>query len=667
MLPAHEQPGEMSSALSRSSREYAPEVFAYDDSSLMKILLQPQSRVRSFALGGMTLLAYAGGGALWWNGFGTGALMGVSLIVAVLLVSRRLSPPLAIAYVVIWSYFTWFLVPMVLRVVPLTSSQSEAALLVSTAAPILVGGVLLKCVDDKGAGQQAVAARTSVAELWSMMSGGLLLLAFAALALLRNGFGGIAWVMSGDARNHVVATSQVFPQGFSGMGLTTDPTSAFFGLMTTAAVRSPGMPESSVAHVHVMLAGLFAVTLAGAMLTAIANGALLMQFVARLRNRSAVPVLAASLASTSGIGIGVGLLDGFTTAIAVIPLLTLALVIGIGDCQRARAGASSMSGVLALGAGLLVVTFMWSYAAVAIVGIIIAVVWCQWRLWSPLWRAINIAVAALTLLVGARLLPPWVSTVMGNNGLGLPGSIVSPTPYWAVIAPAVVLCTVLVVRDRWLSSAIKPYLAATCAFVVLLAFMVYQPPGPPQWFYYAAKLTWVWSSATLGLLLLPLCVVASRLRKRTVRAATGVLIGTLLVLLLVRIVSPTDSPVLSFDPISRDIHSNIVDGWNAPNSTSVNVLMKALGASKPVVVSGVVDPGNDRLTNFWLEADPSTREANLADDFRGWAYYEAGDMASLCTLLVRNPSRIVITRDALLETSIQRDCKVPRPDVVLLP
>ncbi len=610
------------------------------------------------------------GVAVWFAGYGTGPLIAVSLVAGSLLAARNQPLPRAITAVVVWSLFAWFAGPLALRVLPLGYVITAGCLVLLAASPIAIG----VAIGRLGAGQPGVArghAREVVRpeRVLAVLAGTILVTLLAGAAIMRFGFAGVAWAMSGDARNHVVATAFMYPPDFSGMGILRDPASAFYGLMTVAAANPDKAGLATIDLVRLSVAGIFSVTLLAVCLGSVAGGLLLMQLGALLRRYSTWPVAGASLAATTGIGASVALIDGFTTALlasAIIGFGLVAAVSFVGPDARGRNHAIDAATVFAAFA---LTAATWTYAAAGLVLVAAFVAVRGWRRWSVRGRLVLLGLAVVAAAVAAQLLPGWIRLIREQDAFGLFGSIIAPNPMWLAFVPAVVAATVLVYGAKRLRTAVLPYAAGYVGALILVAIMVYMPEGPPQWFYYASKLTWTWTAATVGLLFLPVLVLSERagVARSALRSATaGVAIASIAVLLLIRALSPTDSPIWTFDPVSRDIRSTLAQGWNAPNAGAVDGLLAALQVPGPSVVWAVTDAGNDRLANFWLEVDPTTLEVNTANDFRGWAYFQTAEMASLCDLLSRNPDRTVVTRDPAVSEQIVATCRIPNPKVLVI-
>jgi hypothetical protein len=384
-------------------------------------------------------------------------------------------------------------------------------------------------------------------------------------------------------------------------------------------------------------------------------------------------VIGASLAPLFGVGIGIGLQDGFVSALLAIAIVTLSLTLAAlavaRDCQPGLRFLVTLTIAIALA----LLLFTWAYAIVAVVPSLAFVVVWSWRSWLP-WMRFVIVVGSIVAGLGlASFMPRWIHHTININVFAMAGTIVSPNPWLLVVVPIFFGLGAMWFRQRETRRVFGLMFATGIAVAVAVVIICYAPPGPPGFPYYAAKLTWIWLASILGLFFVPVAaafgarsVVFARLGGfgRSLRgvgittSALGACLLTVLVLFGVRFASPLESPVLAAQPLPFGIWSPISRGWVNPAAGAVGVARRA-AAFDNAVVFGITDPGNDRLANFWLDLVPS----NQGGDFKGWAYYTAGDLASLCDLLTRDATRTVVTVNPGIAKSIQSSCHIENPKV----
>ena len=330
----------------------------------------------------------------------------------------------------------------------------------------------------------------------------------------------------------------------------------------------------------------------------------------------------------------------------------------------------------AIALACIVVLFTWAYVVVGLLPLLLAVIWWSWRAWS---RWMRIVVVGTALVGSAGLLtfmPRWIHHTIGNNVFSMTGTIVAPTTWLLVIAAFGIVALICWPGQHGGRRFLVAALAATLAATAMVLLIIYEPAGPPGYPYYAAKLTWVWTASILPLAFVPVIYVFGRGRRSSVTASAGLglrgvrsdalaLIGAgamaIAILVGVRTFSTLDSPFLVIQPIPWSWSSPIANGWTNPSVGAV-AAARAAANTPNAVVYGVTDPGNDRLANFWLNVIPD----NAGGDFKGWAYYTTGDIASICDLLSRDPTRTVVTRDAGIEKTIREACRISAPRVKII-
>lgn len=609
----------------------------------------------------VALIVLVVGLAAWVAGYGGWPLVVAALAVGVLIAGRRLGLPAAIALTVIWSLGWWTLVGEVVLMGPASDTAWQWVLGFSAAGPVAVGFVLHALVP-------ADVPRTSVS--WrhaaAALVGPVAFLIAVGIALRRFGMDGLGWAMSGDARNTIQSAREMFPTVIGGQGITIDPTIALYSLLAVIGSR-PGGGGSEPVVFDQAIVTLAATVAIAVVLMCLSSAALLVQAVGDRR----VPVAAvvgASVAPLLGIGIGVGLQDGFVSALMAIVIVTSSLVVAAlalaPDCDPRVRLIALASLVVAMG----LLLFTWAYASVAVLPLLVAVVVYAWRGWDRAPRAIVMVGGALTLAALLSFMPRWIDHTITNNVFGMTGTIVAPTVWLLLIIVAALAVPVLLLREDCGRPFLIAALAAALAVTAFVTLIIYQPPGPPGYPYYAGKLTWVWSAAVLGLAFLPVVYAvdgrADAERTGTARGGRAGLCGVLLVLMVLmglRFASSLDSPVLATQPIPPAAFSQIARGWTNPSAAAVSAARQA--AQTPnVVVWDINDPGNDRLSNFWLDLIPSNR----GGDLKGWAYLTSGELPSLCDLLSRDPTRTVVTLNPDLEGDIRRTCGIAQPNVRVL-
>ncbi len=627
------------------------------------------SKIRYWPVATVMVCAGALGVVMWGFHFGAGGIALASGVGGIALAQRRLGFPRALAMIVIWSLACWFLVASITKAVPFGAVVPQVFLMTAAFAPLLIGAVLAS-VSQSGQSRRDLNVPMATSSYFAASVGGVALVAAAAIALVRYGFAGIAWTMSGDMRNHIDSFQRAYPENFSGTGIYVDPISGFHGVMAVLASAPDRASIPYIELLHLNLVALFTVTILAGILSSYANVALLLQAMPAPSMVQPWAIAGASVVALTGAGIGIGLLDGFITALLVIPILTLTLVVGMAAAANTRYCQQNRLELVTASLATVLMLFIWSYVAIAGLAVVIIIAAMSWKQWRKMTRVVVVVIGTLAAIAAYATLPAWADGVLSSGGLSMFGTISSLNPLLLLVLPLIVTAAMISQGSRMAYRKMFPYFGVigTCSFVV--AFMVFQPIGEPVWTYYAAKVTWILVASTVALVFVAFATAPSGvLRVGRPKWVSGVanVSGVIGILLVIRLLSPADSPVATFELVPPSYSSQIADGWVNPNAATVDVMFAAMTLKEPVVIWAVIDAANDRLGNFWVLLDPSTRELNGRDDLRGWAYYADGNIATLCTLLQRYPQRIVVTRDTALENVIRSQCRISNPRIHVLP
>jgi hypothetical protein len=622
---------------------------------------------------GIAVAAFVLGLIVWASGGGAAILVATAVVTGIVLCAGRLGYPAATAVVVIWSLAVWTVAGEAASVGPSSATIWNWVFLVAACLPVVVGlAVRLAFVD--GATQLARDLRLRPELIAAALAGTAAMVVAVGVAWKRFGLDGMAWAMSGDARNTIQSAAEMFPEIIGGRGIVIDPTMTLYSTLAIIGSRPESGFASGAALLDHSIITLATFELGAIALMTIASAGLLVQ-VAGARQLPVVAVIAASLAPLLGIGIGVGLQDGFVSAFLAIAIITLSMILAALALGRDCRPGIRLLAAATIAVAVFLLLFTWAYAIAAVVPLLALVLLWSWRTWS---RRVRLMVLSAIVVVAAGLgsfLPRWIEHTIGNRVFSMSGTIVAPTTWLLLLIPLIFGLLALLYGSRDMR---RFFLAATIAGIavaVTVAVICYSPEGPPGYPYYAAKLTWIWSASVIGLVFVPVALVVrgarraqeieaparrSRNQSDVAVTAAGAILMTLIMLIGVRFASPLESPVLVIQPMPVALSSPIAKGWSNPAAGAVAIARQAATIDNAVVF-GVTDPGNDRLANFWLDLIPSNR----GGDFKGWAYYTTGDITSLCDLLSRDPQRTVVTRDAELEQQIRLTCQIPDPRVAL--
>ena len=391
-----------------------------------------------------------------------------------------------------------------------------------------------------------------------------------------------------------------------------------------------------------------------------------------LRGRATtVVVVAASLLPLTGLALGVAMRDGFVPILLLQPLLlcTLGVLAWLATNDDTGTPVTVAIGATAVALPLAATTWTPYFPVVAAA---CALPWLR-LLRSGRQRLARIALMAGGVGTGAAVC--FSVLVAGDDSVILSGSIAAPSPATALLVPLAVLALAVGGWSAVPPRAFLPFLAASLAVLGIVAVSVAtQPPGL-AWNYYPSKLAWIWTVVALPLLLVPFAHPRRSEPTRSGAPAAGgrtvaVVAGAVGVLLAGTALSGVGSPVLpaalswsqttvASSP-TRGAWSTIGD-WSQPDAESLRLAVR-LGDPDQRYVVHLVDPPEDRLTNFWLAPYDAPGDRVLLR----WAYTEQGGLADVCVLLRQQPDRVVVTADPSVEAQLEATCGVGPVTVRLL-
>lgn len=495
-----------------------------------------------------------------------------------------------------------------------------------------------------------------------------------ALVVARSGDQhGLAWAMSGDARNHVAITRGIIAAGgltVAEMTATPAAVNALMAVLSGAGGRTGGVGEvivqdvQAMAATYVLAAAAIAVLLAGAVLEVVprrTGGR------ARTDRPVAVAALGAAAATASPLVLGYAARDGFVSAFATLPLVLAAVVLTLRLLGEPRSAAPVLlllmvSAPLAFVAWtvLAVVPIALLALAVAVTGARLLVV----RDGAPAvprrtvivsWVVVGLAVlelVALTVVVyvvrsklvtqlampgGAQETSSLLVLALGLAAVAVGVGASRPDVRWRALVPVLVSIVGLVIVD-WLRDL---------------------PAGPDTWSYYALKTNWLISATLVWVPFLPLALWALRAGAEDTEAARprwrvglGTVAGVSAVLVLVGSLTTAPAPLL-----------RAIRGWDQPTSDAVVVALDAADDGEPYVLWRWADPANDRLGNFWAALAWGTDAAGHWTGLPGypagvaqWAYESGSETVDLCDLGEASPGLIAYTRDEALAADVADAC-----------
>lgn len=218
----------------------------------------------------------------------------------------------------------------------------------------------------------------------------------------------------------------------------------------------------------------------------------------------------------------------------------------------------------------------------------------------------------------------------------------SPEFYFSLVALMLLSGQFLSVRKKILGKHFI-YLALMQLFA-LFAFKSFSNLGFFDWNYYLLKYQWIMFSLLVSLIFSCSVIVVYKVFKAS---KPTYLFSLILVLLLVFVSSESVVP-------TNRIWEKISSGWENPRSKIVNeVLTEKLDRKNPTMFFHYGYGGDSRLANFWLNAF-----ADPIDPIKGWNYTidTTGDPQQLCDVNAYYPTVKVVTSDVKLEEDLMRLC-----------
>jgi hypothetical protein len=479
---------------------------------------------------------------------------------------------------------------------------------------------------------------------------------------------GVAWVMSGDARNHARVIRGTLADG----GLTLDQLRGYPALVDTmASVVAAAGGRAGLDAGSLMLADARALATMW-LLAVIALGLLLMaalcEFLpAELATRRRLPLttaaalLGAAAAAGCPLVLGTGLSGGFVTGYGSIPFALAAVVLAMRTCTHPSPVTYAL-----LGPATMLSVFGWTViaavpvAATVVVSLILLHRWRGNR--APLRTRQGLGWALASLLpVGAVVITIGIVVTQADTlkaAFLLPGTVTSPQP--RVLPLLAVLAVALLLLAR--TTADRQRLAVVAAVAVGGFATIYAlraiSPGPLIWTYYSAKALWLIVSSVVWVAFLPVVRLPQPGPGRWAQLRGAVAAGGLSLALLFG---------LGFTTIIPDPLPAVKKGWNQPTAAAIDRTVRAGKVPGPFLLWDWSDPGNDRLANFWAGDvwGMDTSGAVRQPDVLSWAYTETGQLTDLCAMAKLAPGLRIITRSPALSGALAHTCPRNRARVIL--
>lgn len=601
---------------------------------------------------------------------GTGVLAaGLSLTLP------RISVPAA------WAFALVAEISLVLSVSGLVSlvsprEQPPAVNLATLAAPLLLGAVLLVIARRRG---RARPVFSLFFERVAILITAVVVAVAEALATRGPAYG-IAWAMSGDARNHLlIMRSSIFHGGITIDQVRTYPAAlnAIAGIVSGSTSRG-GLPSGELLlHDARALAAVYILLVIAVAFMIVAALAAFLVAKKPLRGRVSVAVtivlLMAAGMAVSPLVLGTALIDGSFSAYGGLAISLASLVIALSALQDDKPNAF---GYLFLAPGSLILFVTWTLLAVVPVALILVVAFAHLR-WSRRNRVIETRTDHRAMRAALFALPLGCLLVIGAVILiNLPtlemtfrtsGSI-TPVNGWVLPILALLLVVMAVTAppyQRRFAIACLAVLAAAFGLAIWLMHLLHgwRDLTPS---YYSQKMLWLVAASFVWLPFVPVLRLAEREALASARGQYAVASGLAALAVL-----------LAFDAVTtvREPVSHAAEGWSQPSAEVIARVAREADVRKSFVLWRYAGTGDDRLGNFWSSlAWTSTASGkylssptDIPGGFAYWAYFDTGRIDQLCALVAAYPHITVVTASPDTRGQLE-SCGVAHPaiDVITL-
>jgi hypothetical protein len=625
------------------------------------------------------------GMGIWFRGGGAFVLISGSAAIGLFMLVRVLRFHDAVAILAVWTLLSWLLVGVLVQAYLAQTEAGSYVLLFGAVTPLLIGYVSRLPVCNNGENAKSRSSAGGSVFVASALAGSVLIIGSAVAALHYFGVDGVAWTLAGDARNQLSDYAEAMRIAGTSPGVAgvISPRSTLFSAVEVAGSGPGQSAVQSATGILNAMKGLWFVTVMAACLCSLSSASLLSAACGSGSRRVSMAVLTASLLPLSGIGIGVAVLEGFSTALLAAPLLTLAVVMAMSLSSGSASPGLRLVLLSTIAGAAVLVLFLWSFIALPVVVILLFGLAISWARLAPKLRIVLVATAiALALFVAPTLLK-WARDIQNVNALAAGGSIPYMPVQLLVMQPILALATVLGLGTNTAIRRLVPYLVASAAVFVTVALIVSLPPGNATWSYYGSKAAWIWALATIGLVALPIARMSGALDdsreipnaqsnltrgfdvvslRRVSARVVGLALAAAGTLLVVQQLSPVLSPFFQVNSLPLTAITPVRSGYFSPSPDALRTVRSETQTEVPIVIWRVTDPVNDRYANFLVDLyAPHTSPV-----FRDWAYRMTPEIQSLCALLAVEPERTVVTRLPSLEADIVFHCGIDNPRVRLI-
>ena len=475
---------------------------------------------------------------------------------------------------------------------------------------------------------------------------------------------GIAWAMSGDARNHVLIARAVLHDG----GLTIRELRSYPALINDLIGQGSGAggrdglsPGQLLLHDASALAVIYVVS--GIAIGVLFIAALLELLPRATATKPRLPpsitlvALASAATSASPLVLGTALIGGFVTAYATIPLLLACIVLALRFCTEPLPWT-----LVLLGSATILTLFSWPPIAIvpAILIILLGLIGLAQRHAgaefpkAPKWAWIAAIIISLGAL-GAALVIVVVEWRPLRSEFASPGAIVAPEMRILYLLGLVAVGSLFAVKKRSRRLQYSIPILAVIIGVIAVKWLLTFPAS-----YYGTKSLWLLMSCLLWVAFVPALISVTGNQRgggdlrwsepsRVIQAGAWSAVALIVIGLSTTVGNPLTSAKR---------------GWSQPSAAVVTETVAAGDEYHRFATWDWSDASDDRLGNFWaaLEWDSSAAGdflpggPGLPQGFASWAYTETGNTSQLCALAEGTPHLVIVTSNRSLTEQLKETC-----------
>jgi hypothetical protein len=560
---------------------------------------------------------------------------------------------------------------------PLTFLRQCGFLLATAAMITLLSRLVLKLSAGPVKQSKQVSRIPIKTAWWSNNLASVAFLCFQIWLLAKKGIPGLAWALSGDARNHLWLSYQV--GHFGGLSLKDFSwypalSEGTLELLTNNQTSKPVMTQGSLSHAILGLGLLSMILLICLSIIFTSIYTLLLG-----DNSYSVGATIVGFLPFMGVIAGVALSDGYFSAIMAMVFASASILIHcLHNSSDAKNSATRWLFVVSQALLIPVLVATWTVFA-CVPAFLLATKLLQLFRDNPRSTLLMAFVSLVPTIAALVLIKPLISSGKAKFQIGLDGAIHRPDPFVTVVILLVAILLLVYSSYRRTFNEIT-LLSLPLIFACIVGKMLtYQVPTH-LWNYYPAKTTWFAISIMLPVILAVLFKVIKenifehlnlgkfspmsyytkwKMEFGEVKLffgrATIIAFGALLVvqsLSIPMVVNPLLPRTLSFPDYSN---------WQAPSSTVIQDLLSNRNLNKNSVYWEKFDPSNDRLGNFWLSTLRSGNYRQMSwpnNSLSYWAYIEnPTDVKSLCQLIGDGSSELdIVTSNPNASNEIISGC-----------